>query len=168
VIFGSTLLSLAMTTASVGDVAPQARAIAEASEVLEVDAQPSASHRSVPSPRQRIQDPATADERAAPLYLGCGPMVPACERLTTVGMISGGAGVAVIAGSTALLLTPNQVIADEPTYVRNYDRVGTTLLALGIGLATTGVLMVLTAARASRSRRTRRPPPRQLAAVKRR
>ncbi len=91
-----------------------------------------------------------------PVYLGCGHLVPACENLTTVGVITGGAGIALIAGSTALLLTPDQVIADEPAYVRNYTRAGTTLLALGIGLATTGLLMVLTAARASHSRRVRR------------
>ena len=89
----------------------------------------------------------------SPIYLGCGRSVPACERLTTVGLVTGGGGLALIAGSAALLFTPDRVIADEPAYVRNYSRAGTTLMAIGIGLATTGVLMLLTAARAANKRR---------------
>ncbi len=111
----------------------------------------------VPRPDAGVDD--LAEDRGFdpdPVYLGCGHLVPACERLTTVGAVTGGAGIALIASSTALLLTPDQVIADEPAYVRNYTRTGTTLLALGLGLATTGLLMVLTAARASHSRRLRR------------
>ena len=97
--------------------------------------------------------PGPAEFDRSPVYLGCGGRSPACERLTTVGLISGGAGLALIAGSVGLVLTPDQVIADEPAYVRNYSRAGTTLLALGIGLATTGVLMIFTAAKASRRQR---------------
>ncbi len=116
----------------------------------------------VPSPRSGVQGPAEEPPfDTDPVYLGCGQRVPACENLNTVGVITGGTGVALIAASTALLLTPDQVIAEEPAYVRDYARPGTTLLALGIGLATTGLLMVLTAARASHSRR--RGPGKRLA-----
>ncbi len=126
------------------------------------------SNSAAPAGAARLESPSAATTRPqrtrrartgpaefdrSPVYLGCGHRSPACERLTTVGLISGGTGLALIAGSVGLVLTPDQVIADEPAYVRNYSRVGTTLLALGIGLATTGVLMVFTAAKASRRRR---------------
>lgn len=121
-----------------------------------------ASSPAVPDPRSGVLGPAEEPPfDTDPVYLGCGQRVPACENLNTVGVITGGTGVALIAASTALLLTPDQVIAEEPAYVRDYARPGTTLLALGIGLATTGLLMVLTAARASHSRR--RGPDKRLA-----
>lgn len=113
-----------------------------------------ASGPAVPDPSSGLTNPAEElGFDADPVYLGCGQRVPACENLNTVGVIAGGTGVALIAASTALLLTPDQVIDEEPAYVRDYARPGTTLLALGIGLATTGLLMVLTAARASHTRR---------------
>ncbi|HFE46152.1 MAG TPA: hypothetical protein ENJ18_11775 [Nannocystis exedens] len=95
--------------------------------------------------------PAKFDRSA--VHLGCGGRSPACKRLITLGLISGGTGLALIAGGVGLVLTPDQVIADEPAYVRNYSRAGTTLLALGIGLATTGVLMIFTATKARRRQR---------------
>ncbi len=169
---GCPLLSFVLAVAPLGSaVMPQLRAIDPAAEVPQVQPvqdmrQKTDPPRGTAGPQPRPDDvapvapapapkmqltPATFDR--SPVYLGCGRRAPACERLTTVGLLSGGAGLALIAGGVGLVLTPDQVIADEPAYIRNYSRIGTTVLALGIGLATTGVLMVFTAAKASRTRR---------------
>lgn len=161
------LLSVALAAAP---IEPQARALDPELAGLEVAGRVAPPATASTIPERHVQEDIKREEPASPpspppdatplpiddaVYIGCGRLVPACERLTTVGLITGGVGLAAITGAAALLLTPDRVIADEPAYIRSTQPVGTMVMALGIGLTTTAILMVLTAARATNKQRRR-------------
>lgn len=134
---------------SVAD-APAAAGTARAPAAAAADAATSA--RATEGPVELVQ---LVGERR-PVYVGCGSTLPACERLTIVATVAGGLGLAAVLGAGGLLVTPDRRPQGEPTTSRSAHEVGTTLLAVGVGLVTTSVLMILTATRAANRERRRR------------
>ncbi len=156
-----TAAALALALALAPPVAPASRAVDDAAALAEIAAPDAPAEARGPAladapaparrpPPPRSAPPALRDEGA---HVGCGQLVPACERLTIVGTIGGGLGVAAIAAATSLYLGPDRVIADEPAYLRTTHRAGATMLALGTAFALAGLLMVLTGSRAANKRR---------------
>jgi hypothetical protein len=161
---GTATLALLLAAAPGGPVAPHERridddaALAEPREpalgrAIDLDA-----FRDLPAPRQGHTFVIEAAQPAPllpgePPSVGCRGLSPACERLTILGTVGAGVGLAAIASAVALLLPPDRPIPGEPAYLRSTRDAGVPLLAIGASVALGSVLLLLTAARSAKKRR---------------
>lgn len=97
-----------------------------------------------PAPHPEGPPPAPKADR------GCHGSAP-CRRLIALGATAGGLGLAAIVSGAALLARPVAVDPDDPTALVTYRPAGAALLAIGAGLATTWLLTLLAARKASRN-----------------
>jgi hypothetical protein len=76
--------------------------------------------------------------------LGCAGK-PACRRMTIAGIVVGTLGLAAVGTGIGLLVTPDEVIPERPTFVTSTRPAGLVTLTLGAGVTLTAVLMLIAA-----------------------
>lgn len=73
-----------------------------------------------------------------------------CKRLVVLASVTGGLGLTAIVVGGVLAARPQRVDPDDPTTAIAYRPAGAAVLAIGLGVLATSLLMTLTALRASR------------------
>lgn len=73
-----------------------------------------------------------------------------CKRLVVLAGVSGALGLATVIAGGVIAARPVRVDPDDPTMAIAYRPAGAAVLAIGVGLLTTSLLMGVAAARASR------------------
>lgn len=73
-----------------------------------------------------------------------------CKRLVVLAAVTGGLGLATIISGAVVASQPIRIDRADPTTAITYRPAGTAVLAIGVGVLVTGVLMALAATRASR------------------
>lgn len=91
-------------------------------------------------------EPAPSPAAAGGLCHGSRP----CKRLVVLASVTGGLGLGAVIVGGALAARSQRVDPDDPTRAIAYRPVGSAVLAIGLGVLATGVLMTLAAVRASR------------------
>jgi len=73
-----------------------------------------------------------------------------CKRLVVLASVAGGLGLSAIVVGGVLAARPQQIDQGDPTKAIAYRPAGSAVLAIGLGVLATGLLMTFAAIRASR------------------
>lgn len=103
-----------------------------------------------PGPDGPAAAPAPEGPAPAPAPAGrCHGSRP-CQRLVVLASVAGGLGLTAVIVGGVLAARPQRIDPDDPTRAIAYRPAGSAVLAIGLGVLATGVLMTLAAVRASR------------------
>jgi hypothetical protein len=90
---------------------------------------------------------AAADPIPAPLVrdrLGCDGK-QTCRRMTVAGIVVGSLGLAALGTGIGLVVKPDEIVPERPTFVTSTRPAGLVTLTLGAGVTLTAVLMLIAA-----------------------
>jgi hypothetical protein len=122
---------------------------AEDESESEVEAAPEPEPIPEPPPpvvEQPVEQPPVVRDR-----LGC-DRSKSCRRMTVAGIVVGTVGLAALGTGIGLLVKPDEVIPESPTFVKSTRPPGVVTVTIGAGVTLTAVLMLVAAHRGYKPR----------------
>lgn len=109
-----------------------------------------------PAPEPAVEGPALAPAPTpTPIPTDACRGSRACKRLVILAAVSGAVGLGTVIAGIVVATRPVRVDPQDPTMAIAYRPAGAAVLAIGVGVLATSLLMSLTAVRASRQAQKR-------------